>query len=311
MSWDSYYRLEDIHAWMDSLGAAYPKVATVISAGRSYEGRDIKGLKISFTSGRRSVFIEGGIHAREWISPATVTYLINELLTSSDPSFRRIAESFDWYIFPSVNPDGYVFTHTWYRLWRKTRTPHSTFCYGADPNRNWDFHWGEEGTSTNTCSETYGGPEAFSESETYSLSKMIESIGSELDVYLSFHSYSQILLISYGTTGQRSENFDDEYEIGKKAAEALSQKYGTEYQVGNSQEILYATSGSSSDWAKYNFQIPIVYTYELRDTGENGFLLPAEQIIPNCEEVMDSIVAIFEESEKLGYFKMGSNNTSQ
>lgn len=113
MSWDSYYRLEDIHAWMDSLGAAYPQIVSVISAGRSYEGRDIKGLKISFKSGRRSVFIEGGIHAREWISPATVTYIINELLTSSDPNFRRVAESFDWYIFPSVNPDGYVFTHTW------------------------------------------------------------------------------------------------------------------------------------------------------------------------------------------------------
>lgn len=53
-----------------------------------------------------------GIHAREWIAPATVTYILNELLTSSDPAVRDVAESYDWYIFPSVNPDGYEYTHT-------------------------------------------------------------------------------------------------------------------------------------------------------------------------------------------------------
>jgi len=27
-------------------------------------------------------------------------------------------------------------------MWRKTRRPvANSLCYGADPNRNWDFHW--------------------------------------------------------------------------------------------------------------------------------------------------------------------------
>lgn len=59
------------------------------------------------------------------------------------------------------------------------------------------------------------------------------------------------------------------------------------------------------DWIKQEFKTPIAYTYELRDTGANGFILPANQIIPNCEEVMDSIVTIFTEAEKLGYFTLG------
>lgn len=96
---------------MDSLETDFPGKATVISAGKTYENREIKGVKISFGSGKRNVFIEGGIHAREWISPATATYIINEVLTSTDPAFRKIAESFDWYIFPSTNPDGYVHSH--------------------------------------------------------------------------------------------------------------------------------------------------------------------------------------------------------
>lgn len=110
MSWNSYHSLEDIYSWLDNLAKTNPLV-TLINVGSTYEGRQIKGVKVSFNPGKRSVFIEGGIHAREWITPATVTYLINELLTSKDKSFRSIADSFDWYLFPVTNPDGYAFTH--------------------------------------------------------------------------------------------------------------------------------------------------------------------------------------------------------
>lgn len=58
------------------------------------------------------MFIESGIHAREWITPATVCYITAQLLTSNDPETRAAARDFDWYIFPVTNPDGYVWTHT-------------------------------------------------------------------------------------------------------------------------------------------------------------------------------------------------------
>lgn len=47
-----------------------------------------------------------GIHAREWISPAVGTYLINELLNSEDPELVKITEDFDVYVIPVLNPDG-------------------------------------------------------------------------------------------------------------------------------------------------------------------------------------------------------------
>ena len=71
----------------------------------------IKGVKLSFGANKPGIFIEGGIHAREWISPATVTYLINEFLTSKNSLVRKLAESYDWYIVPTFNPDGYAYTH--------------------------------------------------------------------------------------------------------------------------------------------------------------------------------------------------------
>jgi Predicted carboxypeptidase len=41
-----------------------------------------------------------------------VTYILNKLLTSEDPVIQDLARSFDYYVFPNVNPDGYVYTHT-------------------------------------------------------------------------------------------------------------------------------------------------------------------------------------------------------
>ena len=60
-------------------------------------------------------------------------------------------------------------------------------------------------------------------------------------------------------------------------------------------------SGGSLDWVKANLKLPLVYIYELRDKGNNGFLLPPNQIIPNGQEVMDSLVALFNEAKKYGY----------
>lgn len=110
-NWKEYSTLDVIYSWLDQLASIHTNVS-IISSGKSYEGRDIKGVKVSFKTGNKGVFIEGGIHAREWISPATVTYIINELINSKNSDFEKIAHSFDWYIFPVVNPDGYSFTHS-------------------------------------------------------------------------------------------------------------------------------------------------------------------------------------------------------
>lgn len=301
--WESYYELDVINKWLHSMVKKFPNKTEIVIGGKSYEGRPIKGVKISYKENNPGVFIEGGIHAREWISPATVTYIVNQLLTSSDKNVRYIAENFDWYLFPSINPDGYTYTHKKDRLWRKTRQPYKN-CVGADPNRNWDFHWMEKGSSNDPCSEIFAGPKPFSEPESASLSNYLKSLKGKLQTYLAFHSYSQILLFPYGHSAEHADNFDDLQEIAEKSVKSLRNRYGTEYRVGNIYDAIYPASGASMDWAFGTLDIPIAYTYELRPGpwSWGGFVLPPEQIIPNCEEVMDSVVTIIMESEQLGYF---------
>ena len=115
LNWNRYHNLEEIHSWLDELQDLYPEIVTTLTIGRSNEGREIKGVIIDFRSGNRGsnplvAMIEGGIHGAEWISPATVTWIIKEFLSSNDLEIRHMAEAFIWHIFPIVNPDGYAYT---------------------------------------------------------------------------------------------------------------------------------------------------------------------------------------------------------
>lgn len=140
--WAAYYPLADIYSWLDEILAANPSTLTAYVAGSTFQGRQIRGVKLSYGSGRRAIFIEANIHAREWITSATATWILNELLSSTDASIRTLAESYDWYFIPVMNPDGLVYTHTTDRMWRKTvsTNPGST-CLGTDANRNWGYNW--------------------------------------------------------------------------------------------------------------------------------------------------------------------------
>lgn len=50
-------------------------------------------------------------------------------------------------------------------------------------------------------------------------------------------------------------------------------------------------AGGSSDWAYDTAGVQMAFALELRDTGNYGFLLPADQIIPVGEETWAGIVA--------------------
>lgn len=109
---NNYHTLENIYKRLHDLAKQYPDNVQIVIGGTTYEGRQIKGVKVSFRANNFGIFIEGGIHAREWISPATAMFILHQVLTSTSNDVRAIAESHDWYIFPVFNPDGYVYTHT-------------------------------------------------------------------------------------------------------------------------------------------------------------------------------------------------------
>ncbi|KAG5676180.1 hypothetical protein PVAND_006029 [Polypedilum vanderplanki] len=301
LDWTRYWTLEEIHSWMESI-AAENSNASIISVGTSYEGRNILGLKLNIgnVSGKKQIIFEGTIHAREWISGATVTWMLNELLTSTDPEVQQLAATYEWIIVPVLNVDGFVYTWTNDRFWRKTRRPTANLlCRGADPNRNWDNNFNRGGSSSNPCSDLYAGDYPFSEPETKQFSEFIANL-TNLVGYFDFHAYGQLLMLPYGFTTEILENYDELYEIGTIALESLSAKFGTQYRIGSIANIIYIASGSSLDWLKYEFKTNVTYAYELRDQGRYGFALPADQIIDTAIETFESIKTILKEAQIRG-----------
>ncbi len=111
MTWTRYHRIGDINAWMRRLALDHPDLVQVLELGQTSEGRPILLAKVGANSqgqgqgqDKPGVFVEAGIHAREWISPATATYMIRSLV--EDPSNRDLLQYFDFYILPVSNPDG-------------------------------------------------------------------------------------------------------------------------------------------------------------------------------------------------------------
>nr|CAH0111029.1 unnamed protein product [Daphnia galeata] len=285
MSWTQYHRLNEIYDYLSYLADTYPCLVQLINIGTSYEGRPLYVVHISNSTSAHTpaIWIDGTFHAREWISPAVVTYIIHQLV--EEPANLKLLQNVDWYIMPVVNPDGYEYSHVRNRLWRKTRSPtglDSPKCQGVDANRNFEFKWGASGSSSNPCSQVYKGPKAFSEPETLAYANFISSISYKLKLYLTLHSSGQMIMLPWGYHRVLPHNFDDILDLALKAA----CKFKTfNYKVGNTVDILYRASGNSADWAK-SIGIEYVYSVEL---PIRGFVLPASNILPVSQDFFRAI----------------------
>ncbi|KAG9342366.1 hypothetical protein JZ751_016868 [Albula glossodonta] len=237
-----------IYAWMDSLVAENPDLVS-------------NQCRPDFSTGvgRPAIWLDTGIHAREWITPATGIWTAKKASTSPcmivteygrDPSVTALLNKMDIFFEIVVNPDGYAFTHT----------------------------------------STYRGPFAHSESEVKSIVDFILGHGN-FKAMITIHSYSQMLMYPYGYTDTPAPNADELHALAKRAVDALESLHGTKYTFGSWISTLYPASGTTADWG-YKNGLRYSFTFELRDTGRYGFLLPANQIIPTAQETWLALMTL-------------------
>ncbi|MEQ2162582.1 hypothetical protein GOODEAATRI_021261, partial [Goodea atripinnis] len=164
---------------------------------------------------KKAIWMDCGIHAREWIAPAFCQYFVRQT-----------------------------------RLWRKNRSPGpSGDCYGTDLNRNFDANWGTVGVSSNCSSNIYCGRGPISEPEAQAITYFVGSRKEDFLCFFTIHSYGQLLLVPYGHPDFTASNYDE-------------------------------------------LEIPLTFTFELRDNGTYGFKLPENQIQPTCEEAYSGALHI-------------------
>jgi murein tripeptide amidase MpaA len=266
--------------------------------GKSGQGNDMHAIIITASSSPQPRFyFQCQIHAREWISGMTCAYVINYLLENhkKDDAVTRILEESELHIIPIINPDGFKYTRSNDRMWRKNRSTNTgSTCFGTDLNRNYNDHWAGGGSSTNPCSETFMGKAAASEVEVQISSKYFQSIAPVVGG-IDWHSYSQLVLRPYGWTSANSPDEARLKQIGDSISASILGVHGMRFTSQKSID-LYVTTGTASDWfygkeatAGNQGYKAAGYTIELRDTGDYGFQLPANQIIPQGEEIVPAV----------------------
>lgn len=190
-----------------------------------------------------------------------------------------------WYFMPVMNPDGYVYSRRVNRLWRKNRAPSKkSACVGVDLNRNFDIGWSAPGSSTNPCSDVYRGSKPSSELETDAVVKFLTKRKVNLDAYLTYHSYGQMIVYPWAYKAVKVKDASQLQRVGKTAVQRILSTTGEIYRSAVTHEVLGVAGGGSDDWSRAALGVKYVYTVELRDRGTHGFVLPPSQILGTAKE---------------------------
>ncbi|KFA56112.1 hypothetical protein S40293_00093 [Stachybotrys chartarum IBT 40293] len=305
LSWfDAYHSYADHLDYWDDLQAAFASNSEKILVGNSYEGREIYAFHFWGDEGSSEdkpiIYWHGTVHAREWISTMVVEYLAYQLIDGylgGDEDVTDYLNHYDFWIVPFHNPDGFSYTQTNNRLWRKNRQPRTnTTCIGTDLNRNWAYQFFAEppdgAVSPNPCAETFRGvcpgdtPENIALS---ALSRKLAATGQGIRSYIDWHSYSQLILTPWGWSCDPEDlpaTLPRMREVGQGVAAAIFENSGMTYEVGPACEILYFSTGTGRDYHHGVLNATHSWTLELRpaSASQGGFVLPPEQILSTVQE---------------------------
>jgi hypothetical protein len=292
--WKSYDEPGGFRDQMYELARNYPGVTKLVKLGTTYQGREILALKVTQGArgqkdGKRPAVLFSSVqHAREWIASETnrrLMYHYIEGWAAEDPKIVKLLQSTELWFVPVMNPDGYQYTFTNERLWRKNLRnndgdPQITNSDGVDPNRNYPEHFGydNEGSSSIISSQTYRGPSGGSEPETKAMQGLIGRVPFAFQV--NYHSAGEWLLYPEG------------WQIGSPTADdpiyfALSgnlDKAAIEgYHPGLSSDVLYVTNGEANDYS-HKVGKTLAWTPELAEgCGGCGFVFPDNEALVQAE----------------------------
>lgn len=264
-------------------------VATIEALGFSSQGREILAVRLTgdnYVSGMPKLYFTFNIHAREWLTGMSGVHAVEKMIEKAQSDSSWLAGT-QIVLVPMGNPDGFLFSTTDYRMWRKNRRdpPSGSTCFGVDLNRNWDEDWnGQESTSTNPCSDVYVGTSARSEPESQALHLILTE--SPVTVHIDVHAYGNMILSPWGYKQETHPRSAEIVPLQNAMRDAIGGVHGTNYQVGSgSVGGIGLASGCFPDTS--TAMGALGFTYEVRG---RSFAPPASEILPTAEEVFAGLL---------------------
>jgi hypothetical protein len=277
-----------IKAQLRRIHAAYPELTQLKTIGRSVQKRPILAMRITNEKSgqdKPQVLYLTTHHAREWVATQMGMRLINYLTEKYGASARvtDLLDSVEIWVVPVANPDGYQYTFTNERLWRKNLRDNDgdgqiTLLDGVDLNRNFATHWGydNEGSSPSWQDATYRGPAPNSEPETQAVVDFIES--KDFKYAISYHTAGNLILYPEGWQVS-TPSLDDPIFVAQAGTDAIPAIWDSINDVGYNPGVgadLYVTNGDFEDWAYTEARVP---TYVVELTLGYGFEFPDDEAL--------------------------------
>ncbi|MBN3034810.1 MAG: carboxypeptidase regulatory-like domain-containing protein [Bacteroidales bacterium] len=314
---NGYRSYADLLTELQQIEAAHPSICKLYdvgdSRGKEYllggnnnyanYNHEVWALKVSDNVQQEEdepcIYYMGEHHAREPISLEVAMYILNHILNNygTDPQITANVNSSQIWFIPLVNPNGHkIVTDEWDLWWRKNIRDNngngnidpssgSSYPDGVDPNRNYGFEWGGQGTSTNPGDITYCGPSGFSEPEVYAMRDLLSA--HHFVAGISYHSYSELVLWPYGyTSGATPPDQAALSALGIAMANTIPAAGGGYYTPQQSWQ-LYPASGTTDDYA-YGEHGIFGYTIELG----TEFIPPANEILSICQDNLQAALIL-------------------
>ena len=189
-----YISYQETLDFLNSMMTKHPDLMRLESIGVTHEGREIMMATISQNVAtadyKPALLYTGTIHAREWIGIELAIQFIQYLLDEypSNPQIMKALARNTLYIVPCLNPDGFEYSRQHFSFWRKNRRDNGDGTFGVDLNRNFSINFKK---TTDTRSNIYGGPHAFSEPETQAIKNFVEN-HTNITTALDYHSQGNV-----------------------------------------------------------------------------------------------------------------------
>jgi hypothetical protein len=209
LDWDPvcYRTYEQTQGFLQNIASTYPQIATLTSAGTSWEGtRQLWLLTLTNpqTPGPKpSLYLLAGQNPLNIAGPQILMRYGQHLAQGygTNPDITYLLDNHVVHLLPVSNPDGYrqVYVNG-YNTYNKNTRPGCSDprYYGIDLNRNYPLGWLAH--TTNPCDSSYPGTAPLTEPESQSILASIDNSGT--DLVLAFGAPGPTLLYPWGHTQQ-------------------------------------------------------------------------------------------------------------
>ncbi|MCK4305667.1 MAG: hypothetical protein KAY24_15625 [Candidatus Eisenbacteria sp.] len=291
-SMGGFYTFAEAVADLDAMRSLFPHLITAKqSIGSTHYDNPIWVVKISdnpdVEEGEPALLYSALHHANEPQGLMSLIYFMWYLLENYgvDEEVTYLVDSREMYFVPVLNVDGYLYNELSHPdgggMWRKNGRNNGDGTHGVDLNRNYGYMWGYDdvGSSPQTSSDFYRGPEPFSEPESQSIRTF--ALQHDLRINLNFHSYGNILLQPFAYNGGHTPDAATYDSYGRNVWELNHYNYGTCFL-----SMGFLANGTCGDWMygeQGEKEKVLGFAVEVGN-GWDGFWPALERIFPLAEE---------------------------